>query len=348
MFSKEVTNSDEFLDMPLTSQALYFHLWMNADDDWFVPPKSILRLSWARDDDLKVLITKWFVIEFRWSVIVITHWKTNNEIKKDRYKRTIYQEHLSVLGLDNGKYNMSPECLQNVSSLDTQVSIGKDSKGNISAKKKSSTLEETLPETFTDCPPPPVPAQQHDGTLGAKAHKLITTLWRDVTVQSVVSSLKKSLEKWSSSKNPPSSARPPKQAGIDKFGMSKALIDLCPSCDREPNFLLKRIEEWLALDTRENILTWYTNYCKKYWKSSQRPTTIIKNWEYKQYIEEKVKPSKLTKYEERLNNPTWRSHPTVDRQYKWLLDEEYEEYSALSMDYYWEVMQENKFIWYPL
>lgn len=157
-----------------------------------------------------------------------------------------------------------------------------------------------------------------------------------------------SLKEWSSSKNPPSSARPPKQAGIDKFGMSKALIDLCPSCDREPNFLLKRIEEWLALDTRENILTWYTNYCKKYWKSSQRPTTIIKNWEYKQYIEEKVKPSKLTKYEERLNNPTWRSHPTVDRQYKWLLDEEYEEYSTLSMDYYWEVMQENKFIWYPL
>lgn len=131
MFSKEVTNSDEFMDMPLSSQALYFHLWMNADDDWFVSPKWICRLVQAKEDDLKVLIAKWFCIPFENSVIVITHWKTNNEIKSDRKKDTIYKEHLQMLGLDNGKYKLETKCIQDVSDVDTQDSIGKDRLGEV-------------------------------------------------------------------------------------------------------------------------------------------------------------------------------------------------------------------------
>ena len=127
MFSKDVTNSDEFLDMPLSSQALYFHLGLNADDDGFVSPRGIMRLVEAKEDDLKVLGAKGFIIKFEKSVIVITHWKTNNEIKKDRYKKTIYQEHLDILGLNNGKYTLEPKCFQNVSKMDTQDRLGKDS-----------------------------------------------------------------------------------------------------------------------------------------------------------------------------------------------------------------------------
>jgi hypothetical protein len=114
MFSKEVTNTDIFLDMPLSSQALYFHLGMNADDDWFVSPRSIIRLVGAKDDDMKVLIAKWLVIEFQDSVIVITHRKVNNEIKADRKKWTIHQRHLETLWLENKVYKpMTPKWLQN-------------------------------------------------------------------------------------------------------------------------------------------------------------------------------------------------------------------------------------------
>lgn len=137
MFSKDITNSDEFVDMPLSSQALYFHLGMNADDDGFVPPKGIMRLVQAKDDDLKVLRAKGFVIPFKDSVIVLTHWKTNNEIKRDRYKPTIYQEHLKILGITSGKYEMDTKCLQNVSKMETQVRLGKDSIGKVSIDKDS-------------------------------------------------------------------------------------------------------------------------------------------------------------------------------------------------------------------
>ena len=103
MFSKEVAGSDFFLDMPLSSQCLYFHLGIHADDDGFVSPRSIIRLCGAKDDDLGVLLAKGFCIKFQDSVIVLTHWKQNNEIKSDRYKPTVYQEHLKTLGLLENK-----------------------------------------------------------------------------------------------------------------------------------------------------------------------------------------------------------------------------------------------------
>ena len=107
MFSKDVTNSDIFLDMPLSSQCLYFHLGMNADDDWFVQPRSIIRLIQAKDDDLKILVAKWFCIVFADSVVVITHRKQNNQIQKDRYKPSVYQEHMKVLWLlPNKEYKL--------------------------------------------------------------------------------------------------------------------------------------------------------------------------------------------------------------------------------------------------
>lgn len=104
MFTKKVTDSDAFLDMPLSSQALYFHLNMNADDDGFVNnPKKIQRTIGASPDDLALLIMKRFLIGFDKGVIVIKHWRMHNTLKSDRYRPTQYQEELAMLELKENK-----------------------------------------------------------------------------------------------------------------------------------------------------------------------------------------------------------------------------------------------------
>ena len=98
MFSQQITESDSFLDMPLSAQALYFHLGMSADDDGFVnSPKRVQRVIGANDDDLKLLIAKKFVIAFDSGVVVIKHWKINNFIRNDRYTPTVYADEMAML-----------------------------------------------------------------------------------------------------------------------------------------------------------------------------------------------------------------------------------------------------------
>lgn len=129
MFSQKIIDSDAFLDMPLSTQALYFHLNMRADDDGFINnPRKIQRMIGCGDDDLKLLIAKSFVIIFDTGVIVIKHWRINNYIQKDRYKETLYQEEKSQLTLkENSVYSLADtECIQSVSNLDAQVRLGKD------------------------------------------------------------------------------------------------------------------------------------------------------------------------------------------------------------------------------
>lgn len=106
MFDKTITNSDDFLELPDSSQVLYFHLNMNADDDGFVNNwRSIIRMTGTKEDDLKLLITKSFVIPFESGVIVIKHWRINNYLRNDRYKQTKHKEELSCLSIDeNGEY----------------------------------------------------------------------------------------------------------------------------------------------------------------------------------------------------------------------------------------------------
>ena len=128
MFAKTIIDSDAFLDMPLSAQALYFHLSMRADDDGFINnPKKIQRAIGASDDDCKLLILKKFIIAFESGVIVIKHWKIHNYIQKDRYKPTIYQEEKNELIVKENK--AYTECIQNAYSLDTQVRLGKDRLG---------------------------------------------------------------------------------------------------------------------------------------------------------------------------------------------------------------------------
>ena len=138
MFSKAIIDSDAFLDMPLSTQALYFHLSMRADDDGFIDnPRKIQRSIGCGFDDLKLLIAKQYVIPFDSGVLVIKHWKLHNYIQKDRYKPTMYQNEKSQLDFKTNKVYtlknpetvekppMDTKCIQDVSNLDTQDRLGK-------------------------------------------------------------------------------------------------------------------------------------------------------------------------------------------------------------------------------
>lgn len=137
MFSPDIVQSDAFLDMPVSSQALYFHLGMFADDDGFVNPKRIMRMVGVGEDDLKVLIGKRFVLPFENGVVVIKHWKINNLVRKDWYKETQYielKERLTVK--PNGAYTE----LVNEMLTVRQHRLGKVRLGNISETSVSGSI----------------------------------------------------------------------------------------------------------------------------------------------------------------------------------------------------------------
>lgn len=132
MVSKSIIKSDTFLDMPATTQNLYFHMLLDADDDGFInAPKSIMRMIGAKDDDMKVLAAKQFVIPFESGVVVIKDWKIHNYIQNDRYKPSTLPER-DLLNIQKDKtYTLKND----VSSMDTKciqtVSIGKDRLGKV-------------------------------------------------------------------------------------------------------------------------------------------------------------------------------------------------------------------------
>ena len=166
MFSLQIVDTDAFMDMPLSAQALYFHLGMRADDDGFVSnARRVKSLVGAADDDLKLLAAKRFILVFDSGVIVIKHWKISNYIQKDRYKPTLYKEELSTLFLKpGGAYTDHPSdgakpCIRSVSipdtecehpaipavcpdvsTLDTQDRLGEDRLGEVRLGKDNNSL----------------------------------------------------------------------------------------------------------------------------------------------------------------------------------------------------------------
>ena len=98
MFSKSITESDAFLDLPFSAQALYFHMAMNADDEGFInSSRRICGMCGAQENDLKILVAKGFMIHFDSGIYVIKHWKINNKIRGDRVKDTNYPEEKAQL-----------------------------------------------------------------------------------------------------------------------------------------------------------------------------------------------------------------------------------------------------------
>jgi hypothetical protein len=155
MFSKTIIDSDLFMDLPLTAQALYFHLAMRADDDGFIGnSKKLCRMLGVGEDDLALLIEKELLIKFDSGVVAVKHWKVNNLIKNDRYKPTIYQEEKSFLEVENNTYrkcekkprrapqkdekaSLEPKWNPSGTHLEPQVRLGKDSIGKDSIGKDS-------------------------------------------------------------------------------------------------------------------------------------------------------------------------------------------------------------------
>ena len=149
MFAKTIIDSDAFLDMPLSTQALYFHLSMRADDDGFLNnAKKIMRTIGANSNDYDLLLAKGFIIQMEDGICVIKHWRIHNYIQRDRYKPTVYQEEMSRLAIkENNAYTlMDTECIQDGYSLETQVRLGKDSIGK---ERLGEVSQELGKETIT-------------------------------------------------------------------------------------------------------------------------------------------------------------------------------------------------------
>lgn len=170
-------SDDDFLEMPLTTQAVYFHLNMRADDDGFVDNwKSVLRLIGGKEDDLKVLISKRFIIPFEKGVIVIKHWKINNLLRKDRYIETIHQEEKEKLITEkNGEYSLGIPMVDQMATQysreeysieENSIDVVDNRKSNINSK---ATTTETLFE-FVE--------RIFGRPLGSTEYEIINT-WKD-------------------------------------------------------------------------------------------------------------------------------------------------------------------------
>lgn len=168
MFAKTIIDSDAFLDMPLSTQALYFHLSMRADDDGFINnPKKIQRMIGCSDDDLKLLLVKKFILAFESGVVVIKHWKIHNYLRTDRYKETVYKEEKALLkikennaytfsdtaqltaGIPDG-YQMDTNGIPDGYQMDTQVRLGKDRLGKDRLDKSGAPQKRFTPPTLEE------------------------------------------------------------------------------------------------------------------------------------------------------------------------------------------------------
>lgn len=153
MFAKTIIDSDAFIDMPVTSRLLYYDLAMRADDDGFVnSPKKIMRMIGASEDDIRILISRKFIIPFDNGIVVIKHWRIHNYIRKDTYNETPYTDQKALLEIDENNaykfkdstpvYDPSTDSQRTVNDQSTQVRLGKVSIGkdsNISAEHSKNT-----------------------------------------------------------------------------------------------------------------------------------------------------------------------------------------------------------------
>jgi hypothetical protein len=160
MFSKTIIDSDEFLDMPLSTQSLYFHLAMRADDEGFVNnPKKICRMIGSGQDELKILIGKRFLLTFESGVVVIKHWLIHNMIRRDRMKETLYLEEKKQITIkENNSYTEvgEPIAIPMVADgqpidnqMSAQVRLDKVRLGEVSLDK-GSAKKPTQKQVFSD------------------------------------------------------------------------------------------------------------------------------------------------------------------------------------------------------
>lgn len=133
MFSIDVVGQDNFLDMPTDSRELYFQLGMYADDEGYVSPRKVMRITGSGQDSIKLLAEKGFVYPFKSGVIVITHWHQNNYIQSDRFMATTFK-------LEKEEWKQLR--IQDVYKLDTQG-------GREVSKKEYTPIKVLKPKSLT-------------------------------------------------------------------------------------------------------------------------------------------------------------------------------------------------------
>ena len=154
MFAMTIVDSDAFLDMPLSTQALYFHLNMRADDDGFINnPKKIMRMINTSEDDFRVLIAKRFIINFDSGVVVIKHWRVHNLFRKDRHQQTSYPEELGTLEIkENGSYTTLKDDWQPNGNQMAQSGCPSIVKSSIVKSKKEESLNTKIKNKLSEYP----------------------------------------------------------------------------------------------------------------------------------------------------------------------------------------------------
>jgi len=141
MFDRAIIDTDNFMDMPISSKALYFLLGMDADDEGFVSPRKIIRIHGGTDDDVKLLSAKGFVIPFESGVVVITDWNSNNYLQKNRIKPTIHKKERNKLKLtDDNKYELNNGLTSIEESRVEQSSIEQSSIGESNKKINTQSI----------------------------------------------------------------------------------------------------------------------------------------------------------------------------------------------------------------
>ena len=178
MFSKSITESDAFLDLTLSAQALYFHLSMNADDEGFVnSAKRITNMCGASKDDLQVLLDKSFLISFESGVLVIKHWKINNKLRKDRSRQTNYPEEKNLLAeKTNGVYTLKNEkktseyetFAEHYNCLPPEEDDGTDNEPDEEVVKESLTTETQKEEKAVETEPQADENFEYESETGAR------------------------------------------------------------------------------------------------------------------------------------------------------------------------------------
>ncbi len=150
MFSKKLISSDDFLDLPLSAQCLYFHLAMSADDDGFVnSPKSVMRITGTCDEDFQLLKKQGFLIQFPKGPVVIRQWNMHNKIRKDRYQPTVYQKELDCLIVDScGTYFLGKP---KVATGEDRKDKDREVKDNASPQSKSTAFRKYERRTNKFC-----------------------------------------------------------------------------------------------------------------------------------------------------------------------------------------------------
>ena len=165
MFSKKVTDDDNFMSLSSSAQALYLHLCMSADDDGFCNQVTLCMFkAHASAQDLQALIDRNYIYQFETGVVIVKHWRVSNSLRKDRYIPTVFQEELSQLRISRaGTYELKtagcnlvgaglpdgcqmvatglPDGCQTVAGRLPQDSIGKVSIGKGSIDNKAEDIQ---------------------------------------------------------------------------------------------------------------------------------------------------------------------------------------------------------------